>query len=251
MSYRGTAAEEQHIIQTFATHTAREQAEALGVCYERVVRLRGRLAREGKIDFRQRCHRRPWSTDEDNLLCDMIQEGKSLRAIARKLGRTETAVLIRAKREHGGMTWLKNAWFAPMTLRDVARLFGLSCSKRAAWWIQQGWLRGTRHGRRRGYTWRVSQGAILDFLVVREVWMAWDPALMTDPDLRAEAVRLRAEAGGHWIKLATWAKDRGFSVKTGYKWVGAGLLSGVKYNNHWYIWSADLERFVPPSCLEV
>jgi hypothetical protein len=240
-----TPEEDAHLIATYSTHTAREQAAHLERNYESVVQRRARLVAAGRIDPRTRAYMPRWTAQDDQEVIDMVETGKHPREVARKLGRTETAVKIRAKRHLGGMTWLKNAWYAPMSARDVARVFGLSCSKRVVIWVERDWLKARKQGRKQAGTWRVSQDAILDFLACREGWMSWEPEHITDPDIRAEALRLRAEADGHWVRLTQWACRRGYAKSTPDNWIEKGLLSGIKWGV-WYVWSADLEAFVPP-----
>jgi hypothetical protein len=76
--------------------------------------------------------------------------------------------------------------------------------------------------------------------------MVWNPETMTDSDLKAEAMRLRSEANGYWISLIEWAHEHGYARGVSDRWVKKGLIQGVKRRNVWYVWSTDLDNFVPP-----
>lgn len=118
-------------------------------------------------------------------------------------------------------------------------------------WLRSGALVGQRNRteKRRAPQQRkvlITEQAVLDFLAVRAEWPSYDPADITDPDLRAEALRLRAEAGGHWLKLADWARARGYTPAAAQQWVAAGVLPAITYGRVLYGWSADLDGWQPP-----
>src|SRR3990167_9577322 len=81
--------------------------------------------------------RGPTWTNESLLdLEDLLAAGATDQAVARRLGRTVTAVRVARKRY--GVPCRRRLI---MTQRGVARLMGVGCGKTVSRWIEEGWLR--------------------------------------------------------------------------------------------------------------
>lgn len=126
---------------------------------------------------------------------------------------------------------------------------------RAALWRRRGWLEGTwtrGEGKSDGGVCRYTRADLVLFIERREAWPTYDPAAITDPDLRAVALSARRWAGGRWMsvpEIARWAclvpeavtkraRERG--------WLD-GWARVVIDNRHLY-WvpdGAELPSFVP------
>jgi hypothetical protein len=196
--------------------------------------------------------RRAWTPEEDARLVEMAQQGALAWQIARELDRSVTSIRLRCKRQHGSLCALRAYWYAPLSARQTATLFGFAAVNTVTRWIDNGWIEArcvyTSPKRRgpRNKEFRISQDAILDFIGKREHWMRWKPERITDPHIRDEALRLRAEANGHWIRMSDWAEERGYTNDAAQRWIRLGYLTGVRLNA-WYVWSEDLVAFTPPS----
>lgn len=187
--------------------------------------------------------RRDWTHDQVERLSDMLDAGYSYVEIAQRLGRTPTAILVKAKRIGRSMRR------TPVVLnaREAGRLLGISCSKRIVDWSRRGWL--TARARPTSGTvrtiWAVQYDHLVAFLRDSRYWMTYDPARITDPELRAELVELRANAP-RWLTPGEVAARCCVDAGTVKQWIAKGYLPATRYGNHW-IWSADLEGWVIPS----
>lgn len=224
----------------------KDQAARTGLAYATITDYRQMLRAEGLLPPVARC-----SLDD---IAEYIQDGLSVNDIARKLKVHPDSVSRRLRDARVRIADLRDAGLARVhTAVDVARLMGVSHAT-VRQWIARGWLHGRRnhggqpakHPKKR--KWLITEQALIAFLSVREAWPGWQPASVRDPDLRAEASRLRIASGGHWLKVADLARRCGYHSNYGDDWVRLGLLSSarvMRYGRAWYVWSVDVADFDP------
>ena len=127
------------------------------------------------------------SPDEVARLEVMVDEGRGYDWIARKLGRSREAVMLKAARiGHRVMTTA-----ATLSARDVALLLGLGCSKTVVRWVREYGLPGRNAGRKDRPLWRIAPSDLVAWLERPEHWMKYDPRLIAAPELRDRLQRLR------------------------------------------------------------
>lgn len=216
-------------------------AARLGRGYGEVIRMRGVLKARGEIERLAPGGQREWTVADDSDLRELLWAGHDYDTIARRLGRSRNAIVIRCKR-HLRLRLLRVPTL--LTCREVATLLGLGCSKTVTRWIELGWLPGrkTRIGTR--HVWRIHDLDLYDMLMNEQTWMAWAPERITDPDLRQWTAELRAGAP-RWLTTGEVARRLGFVVGAVHRWIVEGRLPAVRYGN-WYIRESDLVGFVAP-----
>lgn len=123
----------EHILRFYDSCNAIPIAAKLGVPAWRVRRWAGELGVA-------RTKEKPWSREDLFYLEENIYR-KSWKALARQLGRTPTAVKLKAKRLGLG----KLTYRAGLTQRQLARVLGVDdhCVSR---WVALGWLERQRRG---------------------------------------------------------------------------------------------------------
>src|SRR3990167_5818108 len=135
-----------------------------------------------------RGRKRNWTPDELARAEEMIEDGRSERAIAARLGRSENGVHVYLGRHGRSRTALR-----PMSATRVARLLGIGCAKMVARWMQAGWLASRRgHWQGPNRVWWTSEQDLQAFLEDSRHWQRWDPDRITDKWLRIWAQELRA-----------------------------------------------------------
>jgi hypothetical protein len=156
---RFTAEEDDFIIAHNSDMTVVEVAAALSRRYAAVVDRRMNLAKQGRLNFADRSYSRPWTQDEE----DFLKENWGLMkeaTIQKKLGRSNYACLIRAKRL--GITRKMNIY----TAKDVAEIFQVD-GKTPTEWIDRGLLKAKHSHIRVGKNmmWQVDARAIERFIL--------------------------------------------------------------------------------------
>lgn len=199
---------------------------------------------------------RRWTEEEIAALYDLAAEGLPLMAIAhqmlRQYGRALSGTLHKVY-QAGGIAALRgNRQFLVRSQRQVAALFDED-PKLVRIWIDRGWLKADRYRSKRraerrhgGPTKLISELALLAFLAVPEAWPSYDPARIADPDLRAEAARLRAEAGGGWVKVADIARQLHYTT-WGLRRAWASYPHPrrvTQWRGDNYLWAPDVPAFV-------
>lgn len=240
------------LVDTHATYTVAKQARLLRRSVASVRQKRHLLIQAGVLPEHMRAASRPWSDDEKELLIGLIQAGTSTREVAKRLNRTVASVHGYCEVELGGVLAIRqNALASVRTRRQVAQLFGVSETV-ARRWAKKHWLWGRRNWGQRESTdakrrsWLFTDEAIQKFVHIREAWMTWDPEGITDPGWREYAQDVRAKAGGYWIKSTEAAALRHYSEQSAWRWIAEyGLPAYFDGNTHW-VWSTDLDAFVPP-----
>lgn len=199
---------------------------------------------------------RRWTDQEFAALRDLAAEGLNPTAIAyqmqREYGRPLAGTYHQIARLGGVEALRGERQFLVRSQRQVAELFGED-PKLVHIWITRGWLKADRYRPRRkterrngGPTKLISEFALLAFLAVPEAWPSYDPARIEDPDLRAEAERLRAEAGGGWVKVADLARQLHYTP-WGLRraWVAYPYERRVtQWRRDHYLWAPDVPAFV-------
>lgn len=205
---------------TWSSHTAREQAAALGVSLGRVNQLRAQLLQRGLVDLYARRGRRFWTSEEADRLQTLLEDGCSVARSAEVLRRTPSAIYsaVRFHSPHETIDGIRDQpWAAVRSRRQVAALFGVS-SWTVGRWIDHGWLvaRRNAYSRARAQTYQrqylITDTALRAFLTVREAWPDYPIEQITDADWRQLAAQARPANmgvllpdGSAWISVADYA----------------------------------------------
>ncbi|MFH1859806.1 MAG: helix-turn-helix domain-containing protein [bacterium] len=105
-----------------------------------------------------------WTEKEINILRDMINEYAPL-TIARKLGRSVNAVVVKSKRL-GLKRRYRNGWY---TKKEVTEICGVD-HKKVQRWIDEGWLKASWHTgnkpQKSGMSpWHIEEKDLRDFII--------------------------------------------------------------------------------------
>lgn len=199
-----------------------------------------RIVREGLIPKRERPSWRPWMPKEIDQLQNLIDQGFSYDAIARKMGRTRDSIVVKSKRLHYRVLTTPES----MTASEVANLLGVKCEKTVIRWIKFRWLRGMNAGTEQKPLWRIPVLSLYEFLEESRYWMAWHPDHVTEATLREYCQELRADKP-RWLRQTEVAQRYHVDVGTVGQWIQKGYLPSARYGNHW-VNEADLVGWVPP-----
>lgn len=165
---------------------------------------------------------RDWTHDEISHLVTLLDQGLDYDTIARRLGRTRIAILIKTKRLGCNMTKRPTV----LTARAVAQLLGKGCAKSVTRWIADGLLTARAsvcNGRR---IWRVTWDDLMTFLHDPAHWCCWDAARITDTELRQELLALRAD-DGPWLTQGEVAARYHVGREAVQQWLDKGFLPFV------------------------
>lgn len=182
---------------------------------------------------------RNWTPAQVEAVNAGIERGESYAVIAKRIGRTTTAVHVWTKRNIESVRAQR-----PMSARDVHRLMGMcEDGKWAPTMIRRGWLKAQRGfiaGRSR--VWVVTEEALLAFLGNPEHWHTWNPNRVRRADLRAWALETRTE---RFFTIGQVARRYVVTTAAVAAWIDRGELEARRFGNHWIPESA-LVGFVPP-----
>lgn len=187
---------------------------------------------------------RNWTPAEDARLRAAVGL-LSPEQLARELRRTPQAIRVRAKRLH--LRWVLPAMpHQPshgLPASEVARRLGVSCAKTVAWWIEAGFLDGTRCAVRvgGGRVWRVLPDAVARFLATYR-WL-YDPDRIADPGWRAFVAALPPE---RYLTVGQAARRLCYEVGSVNQLIARGDLPAHKWGPNWRIPESALRRFVRP-----
>jgi hypothetical protein len=207
----------------------KEQAARLGRTHGDIAAKRQRLARRGLITIPPRSTRRPWTADDETKLERLLERGLSYAQIAKRLKRTQVAVVIYCKRRGTRLLTISGV----LTANEAAAQLGLRCPKKVADWIARGWLKATNAGNADKSLWRIQDMDLLAFLENSDYWMPWDPAALTDPAFREWALEQR-QTGPEWITTGEAGRRLGYTNEAVCLWIAKGYLSARRYGN-WYV----------------
>lgn len=181
---------------------------------------------------------RNWSAEQIARLEELLERGLNDQAIGRTLGRSANAVNVMRKRRG-----LASRTEHLLSSHAVADRLGFGCSKSVVRLIRAGYLRG-RRGQRRGANrqWYVTEDAVLAFLEDERFWHLWEPARITDPDLRDWAMELPRP---RYLTLTQVAERYAVASGSVGNWLDKGVLPFVRRGNR-LIPETALAGFVPP-----
>jgi excisionase family DNA binding protein len=198
-----------------------------------------------KASGRPRClNNRTWTPARKFALISLWEQGYSDAQIADKLGVSVEAVHIKRVRWHVGTKAMNRDVF---TAREVARMFGIGCSKAVASWIDLGLLRGRRGPVRCGGVrkWQITREALERFIRDERTWPNWNPDRLTDPLLKALADEVRGDV--RFLTLGEAAERFHVEAATIGQWIDKGWLQGYRpgrRGNH-LVKASDVERLAP------
>lgn len=187
---------------------------------------------------------RPWARSEHWRTAEVhyleSRFGRSSdTTIAKKLGRTEVGIRLKAKR----LGLRKRD--AGNTARDVARIFGVDPTTVVDRWIAQGFLRAARAPWQQG---------------PQPVWLTSDAMLDRFISSHPEQIDLAKMPDSRWRDLV--AKDPWISLPEAHRLTGRdthrialmvrageirGRNRGLRSGSHWYIPASELSRIRPLS----
>lgn len=182
---------------------------------------------------------RIWTPDDEARVRLGIAHGWSDATIGRWLGRTATAVHVRANRL--GISYLQPT---TASAAEVARALGVKCNKTVIRWAQLGWLPVERSSTMPGAKWRFLWADVWAFCEDLQYWMAWRPERLTDPARRTWAMELR-KGQPQWLTPGQVAQRCNVARNVVNAWIGQFGLKATRYGN-WWINERDLEGWVPP-----
>lgn len=237
-----TPEEEQFLIDSHATHTVVDQAAHLQRSEASILGHRRALIAAGQLRI---VDRRPWTAEESARALEMLRDGAVPRRVAAALHRTRDAVVVHIKRHYGSLDevrWPREG-ARVRTLGALATLFTVN-HEQVIRWIDWGWLRAQRTSRKRGARTLISDSAIWEFIANRETWIGWTPAHITDPDWQEQAQWFRDRAGGQWLTTRQAARQAGCGQTTIGNSIRAKQIPAIRRGKeHWFVWSADIERW--------
>lgn len=228
-----TATFDRHAAAIAATahRPRREVARELGLHPGTVGEYRTRLRAAGALP--PATPRRKFAPEAEATALRMLAAGVPAAQVAREYGVSETRI-----RQIPGYRPAVEGRIAERlyTLDDVAGVFGVS-KKAARAWLTRGYLAAGRLGEppkapRRGRRLRdrrpylISMPDLVAFVQDRRAWMSYDPARISEPDLRRVAERYRAEAPGEWLDARALARLAHYSATAVRRWLRAGWLVG-------------------------
>lgn len=251
-----TAAEDQFLIDTHATHSMAAQAAHLGRSRNAIAQRRQHLTRAGLVSPATRKNSRPWTEDDRMRAVLMTQEGRSVASMARSLRRTPAAVLCHLSARGISISGIRrDPLMTTRSAAQVARLFGMN-ERAVLGWIAKNLLAARRNRKYRptaarqksaGYTfWRITDDALYAFISDRTHWPLWDVERMTDPDWRSYAAATRQAASGRWLTVGEVGARFCYSEAAVQRWIRCGLLPAMHARDAYWIWSEDSDGFLPP-----
>jgi excisionase family DNA binding protein len=131
---------------------------------------------------------RNWTPQEDARLAELLDAHSPYDEIAREIGRSRNAIIVRCNRHLGERLRYANGH----TITKVAELVlgSHDNQKTVAWWCNNGWLAARASGL--GQNIRVVEhDDLLAFLSDERYWHLWEPERITDRDLRDWALEIR------------------------------------------------------------
>jgi excisionase family DNA binding protein len=225
--------------------TVPEQAARLGIRQPQLAGIRARLIREGRLTARGR-RGRAWSAADTDRLIDLVEQGYGYDALAKRLGRTRAAVVIKCKR----LRIRPLTTLSTLSAHDAARVLGVPCSKKIAWWIAEGWLAARNAGTAARPLWRLTWDDLTAFLERRDCWLSWDPARITDAALREWAQELRAGEPRYLTQGEVAARFH-VTVSTVGQWIDKGWLPAHRVGRgNRVVAETDLAGWTVPSARE-
>lgn len=193
--------DDEYLVRTHRALTAKRQAAALRKPYSTVVWRRQKLYKEGRLRKDERCYFPPWTEDEEDFLVENYSR-KSMKVLCRKLRRTAVAITLRRRRL--GIRRSDGFYNARM-LGELLHVDG----KVVAWWVDQGWLKGSRAPYHQGlhHPWVFHEEAVRR--LIRERPWLFQPARMERHLFRS-------------LVLEEYTRDPWYDLKTAARVAGIG-----------------------------
>lgn len=230
--------EDQFLVDSYPTLTARAQADCLGRNYSTIISRRMKLRAEGRVNGRRAYHP-PWSSEEVDILHNRFGRVK-LSTLCRQLRRSPVGVRLKAKRLHVNM--LGNFYSARM----VADLLGVGCSKTVIAWLEKGWLTGRRSPVRLGpyQVWQFEEQDVVDCLR-KYPWLAHRERM---PEHYFRSIVREEWRTDPWYTLNEACRLLRCATKTLVAEIRAGRVRAIKSNvdkrwRRWWIRSSELDNF--------
>lgn len=201
------AAIDWFLILSHGELTARQQSETLQLSLNGIKRRRQRLYQAGRISRHDRRISPALSPRRKADIARLYYEdGYSLTGVAARCGistRYAEKIIAQERRPR-----------APFLLTpEVARIFGVT-ENTIRLWITYGWLPAFKSSDGARAHWRWQRADLFDLVRDRRSWVAWHPAQITDPELRAFAELTRNAAGGRWWTTKQVAAYHGVAANT-------------------------------------
>jgi hypothetical protein len=164
----------------------------------------------------------------------------SPKEMAEHLGRSETAVRLKLKRL--GYTWIRGVE-GFFTARALGRIFGVE-SKTVAWWMDVGWLEGSRYPTRLGpyYPRKISWDAVIDFIEDEQHWHLWKVSRMIRGELRDYAEEAR-DGRGQFLTTGQVGKLLHYDHRWIRELIARGRIHGRKHGPNWKVQVEEVLRF--------
>lgn len=167
-----------------------------------------------------------------------VDAGHTDARIGARMGVSADAIRIVRKRNG-----IRAARYGYLSARQIARTLGIDehpvCN-----WIRRRWLSGRFDATWGGPgQWLVRRTSFERFLHDERYWHIWQPERITDWELRARMIELRA--GVRYLTIGEVADRMYVTHNTVNGWIHKGYLPARKYGN-WWIEESDLEAFVLP-----
>lgn len=213
-----------------------EQAQKLGLTRKTIQSYRSVMIRAGLLAPRYRALRE----DDAGRIARLAALGYNAVGIAGYVGISERRVRALAQERKIVIGAVANVW----TAQGAAALFDVT-DKIVRLWRRQGWLDAAATSGdtwRHGVRWAITRVELQRFLHERRAWPTYEARLITDPELRALATRLRELAGGRWVNLQQLAGLAGVVPTAAARRIARGWLDGwedLRLAGQWYFWWPD------------
>jgi len=188
----------------------------------------------------QRVNSRKWTPEEDAFLKTNL--GKMTEAaMGKALGRTETAVHLRWKRD----LQLVSPSKAPdvITAHQAARMLGIDGHK-IAHWVDQGFIPGRLMAGGRKIR-LIDRKVFIAWVMDHDHWMYFDLAKVQDEELKQSLAEESKRWGDEWWETPRVAKHHGVATSDVKRYIKAGRIKatqiqysygGRHLNLSWKLW---------------
>lgn len=188
--------------------------------------------------------RRLWTPQDTAQLIEAVLEGLAPRGLVRRLRRSEMSIKSQVAKLGGFQAIRDSAICAVYDMSTLLRLLDQPHHV-VCYWRRQGWIPLQRRATPRSQRWAIEQDVLLGWIQDPRYWMLYDPAAITDPDWRDEALRARAAVPWRWVRLSDAIAARGYGPAVMATWVKR-LRSATHMSNAWWVHDTEVAAFVPP-----
>ena len=187
-----------------------------------------------------------WTDADVQRASELYLEGWPTVRIARKLGRSQTALYQALAASGLTVRELRSDPYATVrSAHAVAVLFGV-WPQAVQRWLRKGWITARRNKSTSHSLLLITDDALLAFVETRDYWPYWSAERMTDPDWRDTALDARERAGGRWLRAVEVQARFSISAAGLMRWVQAGKFPAGSYVYHsrplgYFFWSTDID----------